>query len=768
MADLRQFRPTLYVLLALGITGFALAAQSPGLWVLAMAALGLNIWLIRTDRFVPLSRLMATGITVLALFMVVRELRTDQTPILVVGDFLVLLHLVKLFEQRANRDYAQLLVLSLLLMAAAAISTASIVFGAMLVVYLLISLYCCLLFHLKVESEAPQALLVKASPAGHRALLQINPATLRQDQRRLSGSIFRLTILVSVFAIGAGVVVFLFFPRGAGEELLGRRFWSPPPVTGLTDEVSLDQVAQINQSNQMVAAVKVTRDGKPWGGNEPLLLRALTLDTYTGDGGGGEQRTRPWQWVRSNGMDDFQDVGSTSTEYKSLLDNGLTDVPGAFVQEIELQPTGSAVLPAIAGAFAIQTARNMRVTYSPRDAVVMSPGSDVLGEAGALDYKVKSMGIVPVARGRWRPLSRIDQAIAAYALRPEVSGVDSSGRSLAQLRGTPLAPPDIDHRIALAMEQHLRSQFHYTLDLTDARDEMEGRDPLVAFLYTVKRGHCEYFAGAMTLMCQSLGMQARMVVGYHCDLYNSVGQLYIVLQSQAHAWVEVLTDQGWETFDPTSSNEAVTADSSGWLGRIKSIYNYLQYEWGTAVVAYGQENRQNIVNALNLSITQTAVRSSQSLHGIPGFWDNLLDELSGIIDNPTPISILATGMIVTMVGLICYYAYEKLRLRQRAWRIGLGDLPKDQRQYLARQLGFYADLLRLLERRGLISRPQWTPLEFSDELAFLPPQAYHDIRRLTHLFYRIRYGRAELNARRRQQLNNAIARIDRILRQAAS
>ena len=44
---------------------------------------------------------------------------------------MLLLQLVKLYEQRANRDYAQLIVLSLLLMVAAAINTASLVFGLM-------------------------------------------------------------------------------------------------------------------------------------------------------------------------------------------------------------------------------------------------------------------------------------------------------------------------------------------------------------------------------------------------------------------------------------------------------------------------------------------------------------------------------------------------------------------------------------------------------------------------------------------------------------
>jgi hypothetical protein len=350
-------------------------------------------------------------------------------------------------------------------------------------------------------------------------------------------------------------------------------------------------------------------------------------------------------------------------------------------------------------------------------------------------------------------------------MRPEVSGTDATGRSLALLRGTADAPPDVDRLIAVAIERHLRgSPFQYTLDLTGVREEMASDDPIVVFLYRVKRGHCEYFAGAMTLLCQSLGIESRMVLGYRCDTFNGVGQIYIVKQSEAHAWVEVRTDEGWETFDPTAAADAGTSsDASGWFGRVKSLINYLQYEWGASVVAYGQENQRDIMQAFNVSLTNTAERSTQGLAQVPSMFENLLDRLSDMIDNPTPISLLATLMVITMLGGVGYYAWEKLRLRRRAWRIGLWDLPNRQRQQLARELGFYDDLVRLLDRHGLTRRANWTPMEFSDGLAFLPHQAYHDVRRLTRLFYRVRYGRAQLNARRRHRLYNAIARIETML-----
>src|SRR5438067_13504187 len=160
MYDIRQFKPALYTLLILGMSGFALAAQSPGIWVLSVGLVLLNGWLFHVGWFRPLPRVVANLVTLLALMYIVYQIRASGvTPILIIGEFLVLLQLVKLYEQRANRDYAQLLVLSLLLIVAASINTASLLFGLLLIAYLFLSLYCCLLFHLKIETDHAKAAL---------------------------------------------------------------------------------------------------------------------------------------------------------------------------------------------------------------------------------------------------------------------------------------------------------------------------------------------------------------------------------------------------------------------------------------------------------------------------------------------------------------------------------------------------------------------------------------------------------------------------------
>src|SRR5690606_30027718 len=96
--------------------------------------------------------------------------------------------------------------------------------------------------------------------------------------------------------------------------------------------------------------------------------------------------------------------------------------------------------------------------------------------------------------------SRIDERIAEYARRPEVSGQNENG-PLAEQRTAGRGEPDLlDALIAENLQRHFHNEFQYTLDLTDTSRDRD-TDPIVAFLYDYRRGHCEYFAGAMTLLC---------------------------------------------------------------------------------------------------------------------------------------------------------------------------------------------------------------------------------------------------------------------------
>jgi transglutaminase-like putative cysteine protease len=70
-----------------------------------------------------------------------------------------------------------------------------------------------------------------------------------------------------------------------------------------------------------------------------------------------------------------------------------------------------------------------------------------------------------------------------------------------------------------------------------------------------KRGFCEQFATTYAAMARSIGIPARVVVGFSPGTPDANGRFTITNQ-QAHSWVEVyLSNFGWLTVDPTPPGE---------------------------------------------------------------------------------------------------------------------------------------------------------------------------------------------------------------------
>jgi len=780
MYDIRQFKPTLYMLLFLGLSGFCLAARSPGLWLVCAGAIGMHYWMRGSGLLPPLPN-WAAAIVALGFGFVTfqRFLGDPGNQLLVAGQFLAVLQLVKLYQEGTgdarteNRNFVSLLVLSLLLMVAAAISTASLLFGLILIVYLFLSLYCCLLFHLKVETEQAKSAMTLPKDV-------ISPAVLRQDERYLPSSMRRLTALVAGWGLLCAVVVFVFFPRGAGAGIFGQLNFRPAQaLTGFSEQVSFEQVARISQSQELVAHVELSVDGAVIRGTQPLYLRGVTLDTYTGDGKGAVSSTNDrgrgaWQWTRSE-RDEPEGKMAGLANREDFARPG----PKVVVANVKLQPTGVNVLFTPAGPYGLQPGRELRFTFSTADETLRS--AEILNSRldytvfarGEIGYRPRPMGDRrgPVRTALSAP-SRIDPRIVEYARRPEVSGTDADGTPLWRQRGDAFRPHPLDARIAANIERHLQSAFAYTLDLTDTTRRPD-EDPIVKFLLETKRGHCEYFAGAMVLLCQSLGIDARMVTGFKCDEFNNLIGRYVVKQSHAHAWTEVrlITEPGsggggrgliWETwnqFDPTAGREFTPTEATGVYARVRRFYDYLEFTWADSVVAYDRDRRDSLTTGVERILTNTAIRTQRGVTR----WDTLLPDPGSWWISPKLIGGVITVIAMGGVAAVGYFAWERWKLKRRANRIGLGDLPDDDKIRLARQLGFYDDLLRLLEQRGHRRPAHLTPLEFSQTLAHLPSGSYDAVRRLTRIYYRIRYGRAELAPEYQRRVKESVLRLEPML-----
>jgi hypothetical protein len=83
-------------------------------------------------------------------------------------------------------------------------------------------------------------------------------------------------------------------------------------------------------------------------------------------------------------------------------------------------------------------------------------------------------------------------------------------------------------------------------------------------------------------------------------------------------------------------------------------------------VAYGQENRQSVMEAMNAAVSKSAVDSAQSmakfpslLRRIPELLDQLADRIANpLVAKPQLIADAMMGLGVTIIVLVGYYFYS--------------------------------------------------------------------------------------------------------------
>ena len=104
---------------------------------------------------------------------------------------------------------------------------------------------------------------------------------------------------------------------------------------------------------------------------------------------------------------------------------------------------------------------------------------------------------------------------------------------------------------AQALEAYLRSD-RFTYSTANDTGVGDGIDTIEDFLFRSHRGYCEQFAGSMTLMARTLGIPARMAVGFVPGTPSDGS--WKVTARDMHTWPELWLDGlGWVAFEPTPS-----------------------------------------------------------------------------------------------------------------------------------------------------------------------------------------------------------------------
>jgi transglutaminase-like putative cysteine protease len=256
--------------------------------------------------------------------------------------------------------------------------------------------------------------------------------------------------------------------------------------------------------------------------------------------------------------------------------------------------------------------------------------------------------------------------------------------------------------------RHFREQaFHYTLTPPPL-----GEHPIDAFLFDSRRGFCEHYAAAFTVLMRAAGVPARVVTGYQGGEHNPIGGYLLVRQRDAHAWAEVwLEERGWTRIDPTAAVaperiargggrlfERAGAGMRGalhdglvgdFLERARHGWDVLNIRWDAWVLAYGPQAQETLLARFGL-------RSWAAMLG---------------------------GMVATVT--------LSLLLLLLVWR----------RQRRGEPLAeLHARFRAKLARRGVVAAPAEGPVDFAGRARRHCPQAAEPIDHITRLYVAMRYG----------------------------
>jgi transglutaminase-like putative cysteine protease len=311
--------------------------------------------------------------------------------------------------------------------------------------------------------------------------------------------------------IGGGSAGDLPSGLAAIESRVARGDPAPPVDPGLSQlpVVALGSALNAAPPEQLALRVRLAEPLPP--GPYPHYWRARVLNIYTGRGWWANARVGP-----------------------PIAAATLPDPPAGMIrQEFELADADDQVLVALPDALYIDIP--VRWERLPD------------GTAAALT------GAPP--DGRYRVLSQPQEFAAP--LNDATGAAPNYQDSLALPPDLPLRVTDLARSItagatdsyarALAIESYLRGlPYAYEVQPIPAAG-----DAVDQFLFEMRQGYCTYYASAMAVMARSLGIPARIAVGYATGTYDADLGAYLVYAADAHAWPELLINGRWLPFEPT-------------------------------------------------------------------------------------------------------------------------------------------------------------------------------------------------------------------------
>ncbi len=700
MDPIRQCHRLIFALVLLSIVSFCLAEQNVTMLLLAGFAAAVAWVLTESSRGRPLPGWMvnvgALGILAWLLF---RVYWRDDNMVFAAGHFTMWLQIIVLYRKKTNREFGQLLVLSVVQMMAASVVSYSLYYGLLLMAYCILALGEVLTLQLKASHDR----VMQAN--GSAALCdEFAPAPQPIAGRRHRWHFRIAAVLIAMVCMAVSLVVFVAIPRReTSHRPRNSSLAGIAKKIGFTEKVSLNGGRLGEGSNKAVLNLRITEDGKPVGGsNQPLLVRGAALDEY---------QPNKHTWTRSYNIsqqDNPRQLFVADSDLPSPIEPSADlawlarSVPLRTVDVTLYQGGGTVLFTLYPKPIWIYSDQISSIKFNPLDQRLWG---QVEGDEATYEFRMPSKP-QPHMTERYRsgPFGT-DAHVRAYARGWPVQEDrvrDFALQILAKhgLKRNPRrAHTKNDQRIAQTLADYLSQEYRYTLDNPRLGGD---QDPVITFLFDRKSGHCELFAAAHAAMCRSIGIPARIITGYRASEYNDLGSYYVVRERNAHAWTEVDCgpEIGWRPFEPTPA-AAVQAEhepGTGVLRGVRDVYGYLQHAWLETVVAFDPGNRKQFIGVIRTFILQPAQHAIQWI----GQTFGLIDGASAIAQpqSPdTPAHRRHHHRPASGAGEFSSRPYSPTPTPERP---ALNELPAPERRRLARRVTFYITMLEMLEQAGYV------------------------------------------------------------------
>jgi transglutaminase-like putative cysteine protease len=738
-AGARLLLGTTYATIVSGALLLAIAEHTGAYLLLAVVLCAAHALVIGPSSSVHVSDSMGKLLALGALGFGLLQARVSKVDISYgLAHFLLLVQLITLYGPRRSRDLRLIQVAMLFQTMVAGIWALDLIY---LPVFMLAGL--CLMANLTVMALLPPSFFTDEAAATTLAA--------GTGWRGLLRGIWTPALIV----LAGTALLFVVLPRSR-NRLRGATF-IPEQVTGFSENVSLQEVGRLRQSDAIAMRVRFTAedivDGpaiKP----RRILMRGLSLPFY-----------EEGQWFSYGSPRTLAAEESRYRVPRSRLDfTGfgtylLTNVSAEkrlIRQRVYLEANTSDRL------FALY--RPYSLVGSNRFGHVIQPVSHHLRIARDMEagesYEVVSM--VPEFTG--------DQLRAAgtpdgsrrrpyfwYIPEDIRPAIEETAREIERI----YQDADTDYDRVLAVQSYLLDQerFQYTYALP----EFGTLDPIAAFLRTTRVGSCEQFSTAMALLLRAWRIPTRLAIGYKDGEPDPENGTYIFRDKHAHAWVEVyFTGLGWVEFDPTPGAETVEEGpvglftrlrrvAEGVKGAIVSSYRATRAFWGGRVLGYSRNQQERLLQGLSRAAGSLAQQASGIFRGI---WPGMPDV--GVLE----VALLVVGLTFTGLGLYLLARWLQTHL---AWVRPGPDHDKT--------IGFYREFLRILRRKGVSRPPQMTPREFVFLASAALATSNEDgrelaaaLRAVTDLYYRVRFGQHVASPQEIAAVRDALRSLSRAAR----